>query len=457
MSLFFNFHDDRLPPGSFQTPVTPPQQAPGAAPLVQLCINKNWIPFILGALTQLTMNTTWSGTDAEIQAARTAANDLILMFQQAHNECFTSPAGTAGASEDFMLRQNPDNPCELQSSVDGVTWCTWADLSKCTGQAMQPGNTTPNPGPGGCKQQIGIAQFGSRWLLPFPVSTGDVITVTNAVGTWSGTGDLFLPRCPDGNIYFNVSGIPELDACVDGTGHTEPGDPAPTINHDSLIAYDGTNYYDCGPASASTPVMITIPSGISNGNLYFFANTTDTVGFGSVTFDVNYCNNAAATWTASLDLTTNPRGFVQDVSLGNCARGHWVSGSGFESDWCYQAGDNESFRGIVISLSGLAPFNVTQISAMIDYSPASFVLTTEFGFLVRTIDGGNHDVISLHHPDVPTGSNQPVNGFLSASNQTKILVVLDCGSLIGNSDPGGTEVLKSLTISGTGTNPFGGP
>jgi hypothetical protein len=41
-----------------------------------------------------------------------------------------SVAGTDGG-DDYMIRQNPDNPCLLESSVDGMTWCTWADLSKC--------------------------------------------------------------------------------------------------------------------------------------------------------------------------------------------------------------------------------------------------------------------------------------------------------------------------------------
>jgi hypothetical protein len=322
MSLFPPIHSERIAPGSFQQPVPIPAALPGEPPFVTVCFNAEWLPYILGCLFQLTLNTTWKATTQdELANAIAVSNNLILIFQQALPGCQTQNPAFSGAEsgDEFMLRQNPDNPCLLETSVNGVDWCVWADLSKCTGQAQQPAKGSPNPPSGGCTNSFGTVEFGSRWMLPQNVSTGDVITVTNAVGTWASALDLYIPRCPDGNIFFEVG-------CVSGTGHTEPGDPAPSINHDSLIAFDGTNYYDCGPASDNTPVVITIPGGISNANLFFFANTPDTSGFGAVNFDVQYCNNQAVPWSSTLDFASNTYSSIVTV-----VHGTWVPGRGYES------------------------------------------------------------------------------------------------------------------------------
>jgi hypothetical protein len=454
VTLFLNAHTGRLAPGSFQRPAPIPASAPGSPDFVTVCFNKDWLPYVLGSLFQLTLNTTWqAANDAELRNALQMANDLILIFQLAKPGCQDANPGFAGAGDDYMLRQNPDNPCELQSSVDGVTWCTWADLSKCSPQAQQPGSEARNPGSGGCELQIGSVMFGSRWLLPFPVNTGDVITVTNAVGTWASAGDLFIPRCPDGNIFFNVSGIPELDACVDGTGHTEPGDPAPTINHDSLIAFDGTNYYDCGAASSGSPVAITIPAGITNGNLFFMANTPDTIGFGSVTFDVQYCNNAVPSWTVTFDFRSNKFGFEPFVfTVSSEVAAAWAPSLGWQQvNVSAGTGPDLRFTEDHIFRSWGTPATITQI-------------TMEYNATLGSDAGGSTLSTSIHTAlsgtDTPlrvvsttTGSNQTLvfSGSQSADRLDLSIETSDAGA--GATGDGLSQIL-SVTISGTGPNPF---
>ena len=458
MTLFLNAHTGRLAPGSFQQPVPIPASLPGSPDLVSVCFNRDWLPYVLGSLFQLTLSTTWlASTQDELNNALQMANDLILIFQLAKSECFTSPAGTAGADgEDFMLRQDPDNPCLLQSSVDGVTWCTWADLSKCNGQPMQPGNTTPNPGAGGCTTEFGTVIFGSKWLLPFPVSAGDQITISNAVGSWSGLLDLGIPRCPDGNIFFNVSGINELDACVDGTAHTEPGDPAPTINHDSLIGFDGTNYYDFGPASNNTPVTITIPPGITNANFYLMPNTTDTVGFGSVQFDAKYCNNAAPTWTQVFDFTANTFSFTPTANGGAAAAGIWTAGSGWgTSDVTDSAGTH--YRRILLTRTFAAPASITSAAVTYDFTPGTFDFpSVDFGLLVALPAIGGTAEISQVSNVLPTGVDQVASGMVVVTTPTGVQLYLASSATAAAAFSGSARIAK-LVLTGTGNNPFTGP
>lgn len=404
-----------------------------------MCFSPDWLPYIIGAFTQLTMNTTWVGTDDEIQNARQQANNLIVLFQMAAQQCFTNPAGQAGAGDDFMIRQNPDNPCELQSSVDGTNWCTWADLSKCLGQPPQPGKTAPNPSAGQCADYEGLVNFGSRWLLPKQVSTGDTIEVTNAVGTWASALDLFIPRCPDGNIFFEV-------ACVEGTGHTEPGDPAPTINHDSLIGFDGTHYYDFGPASNNMPVTVTIPSGISNANFYFFANTPDTSGFGSVVFNVHLCNNAAVRYTHVFDFTRGLQGWTINV-FGGLPQGALELGLGIVGSDFIVSGSH--VRGVNIERVGPA---------------ASFdTLVVNFDFTPGDQSGGVGEPCQFYGIPSSAVINNIVGSSINGTNQ----FITEHGAHTGVTDmnlyfwtddtsgsPSGVVHIISITISGTGPDPF---
>jgi hypothetical protein len=440
MTLFLNAHADRLAPGSFQEPVPLPAGLPGDPPFVTVCFNQDWLPYVLGCLFQLALNTSWqTSTQAELDNALGQANNLILIFQMALAGCQTKNPGFAGAGDDFMLRQNPTNPCLLETSVNGTDWCVWADLSKCTGQAQQPAKGSDNPPSGGCTNSFATVEFGSRWMLPQNVNSGDVVTVTNAIGTWASALDLYIPRCPDGNIFFEVG-------CVSGTGHTEPGDPANTINHDSLIAFDGTNYYDCGAASDNTPVVITIPPGISNANLFFFANTPDTTGFGAVNFDVNYCNNQTAAWTATIDFRNTTGGFVIGTDAGQ-PEGHWVAGQG----WVFSdvTGLPQTIRVVEGTLTFPAS-TLTEIDAVFVF--ANGLNDANASVPLQEMDTNIGTIFSSTAGSGPTGSPVTRANPISQTGVTHIHIELISDDT--NSAPTGNVVLQKLIVSGTGPDPF---
>jgi len=75
------------PVSSFNVPASIIDEEPGAGNLIPICINSHWIPYILGALEQLLLQTTWDTDDASVLALQQArVMDLIGLFDVA-NEC----------------------------------------------------------------------------------------------------------------------------------------------------------------------------------------------------------------------------------------------------------------------------------------------------------------------------------------------------------------------------------
>lgn len=75
------------------------------------------------------------------------AKDVAQLWKDA--EEITRAAWAAGECG-LMIRQNPDSPCELQQSMDGETWETWAVISDCTSGPDEgvpfPSGTAPDAG-----------------------------------------------------------------------------------------------------------------------------------------------------------------------------------------------------------------------------------------------------------------------------------------------------------------------
>lgn len=199
-------------------------------------------------------------------------------------DCQISPTVSEVDDNMTVFRQEG---CLLQAQCVDGSWVTIYDPSACITQASgQPGVTTP-PVPGGCETINAKVDYGGVWLLPYQISGGDVVKITNADGAWQGfSNDAPIWRCPDGNVFI-------LSGCVNGSSIFNPLDPAPTMPHDCLLAFDGTTYYDCSAAANGMEVTIAIPLGISAGKLTFIANNSANPGAGSVAFIAQYCKQNA--------------------------------------------------------------------------------------------------------------------------------------------------------------------
>jgi hypothetical protein len=302
-----------VPRGSFPTPQKPVGVGPLVGPLVQVQFNYKWCSLIVGSLSQLLLNTTWDvSSQAELTAIQEDVFDLMSAFCFEPISAFSTPSAGAGGGDDFMLRQNPLNPCELQTSVDGVTWCTWADLSKCLGAPPQPGPGSPQPLPGGgCQTYHAVLPASGKWLAPTFVNSGDTVHVTNVQGVWN--GGTINWYCPDGTPFVGF-------LCI-GVGGVISGDPDPTVNHMALIAgLSGGLFF---------PVMggsVTIPGGVVAQTIEFQANDSIlTDNAGQIEFDVAICNNQAGSWSSTFDFLSNPY-----TSIFTPVYGAWTVGVGYQ-------------------------------------------------------------------------------------------------------------------------------
>lgn len=250
-----------------------------------------------------------------------------------------------------ILRADPEG-CGIQwSTDDGGTWDT-IDLSTCIntiangaiGQAIddgllqRPGTQpppAPAPDPGDCSSWHVSLQPGAKWLCPSPVSYGDQITVSNAVGGWS-IGELEW-WCPDGKQYY-------LGLCTpDSQEHLESDILNPDAYHMELIGQiEGTSFPVLAAAHNVIETVVENP-------FYLMANTGLTgVPSGSIEFDVELCRNAAG-WTHTWDVDHDDLNGA-DFSFIFGTSGNWDGEKWTPNDTAYFCLNLPEIGGTYISL-----------------------------------------------------------------------------------------------------------
>jgi hypothetical protein len=103
--------------GSFQKPVAPPIDGPADGTLVQLpCINRDWLPLLMGAVDQLQNPSTW------LESLSDAARDLVLSrVTQLQEMLWSNPEVLCVPPVEYRFTSD----CLLQTSSDsGATWVT---------------------------------------------------------------------------------------------------------------------------------------------------------------------------------------------------------------------------------------------------------------------------------------------------------------------------------------------
>jgi len=282
--------------------------------------DKYHVAAFMGAIKSLTWQKNWARDSAH--TARDVAAVWLEIFNNLER-CISAAPGVgfagAGGDDELMLRQNPDNPCELQNSVDGVTWCTWADLSLCISPA-QPGGGSPQPTPGGGMQCYnGKMSANGQWLLPTAVSTGDTINLSDVNGAGFAGGSNWY--CGDGSIF--VAGF-----CIDGTQGYLGSNPVPLAPTMAFIVNIGGTFY-----AIAQETNFTVPGGISNAPVSFQVND-DTLAdnYGDYTFKVCVTNNQAEPWAHTLLFAASPQRFsIAPYNPGIDPGTNYVLGDGWES------------------------------------------------------------------------------------------------------------------------------
>lgn len=389
-----------------------------------------------GAIFLLSKPYAW-GDDPDHTAIEVGAVWRKIFDKLIGGNCTIPPKlGSAGAdAEDNLIRQNPDSPCLLETSIDGVNWCAFADLSKCFGAPNQPGPGAPQPpAGGGCETYHGFMGASSGWYVPTVVNTGDTVELVDANGTWNDGGELAW-RCFDGGVFFAGANT--------GVKAFDGGDPMPAVPHMAMIAsIDGT-FYDL------TSGPITVSGGVSNGQVIIQPN--DSVisnNQGSMEFDIKVCNNEAAPWCTTRIFGTSPAPWTSYSDGLFTDLGVWNAGLGW--------GDTQQIAaGIYFVAAGTQADGLT----------ASHLTDVDFVYdvVTGTNDSGHNPGIQLFFnntlvqsiawDDIVTGTNQHLVWHGSATGVTKISLFVGASNVIGGPYGGGSALIKSMQICGVGPQP----
>lgn len=391
------------------------------APLVCVTFSAALVPYLLGLLEIYRWPDKFSGTPQQIAASLGIVQDLMAILMEGN--C---------VSTGFDVRWNG---CTLQKTLDGgETWLDVGGIEDCVTGIVdgiitdrindgtlerpggQPGPSDP-PLPGQCQAFHIRLGANSKWLCPFPVNTGDVITILMTRGGWTdGTISWF---CPDGNAYL-------IGACVPDSGIHDPGDPlgAPG-NHLQLIGVVDTTPFS--PLGAS----YTIPAGMVDKQLVFQANdATLNDNFGEIEFDVEICTGA---WSHTFDFTVDNGGFT---NVGGT--GQYTPGIGWEG--LYYASDS---REICTIFRSFTEAHIVSVVMTYDKNAGS--------------GSNNASDINLYNGASTVASS----GYATTTgvNLTKTLNIASslCDKMrldVNTGSSNGTVVIKRCVISGTGQNPF---
>jgi len=401
-----------------------------------------WIPYILAVVKTLTLEGVWANDQDN---AMGEANQLVDIFMGKGNcSAFNDPSGSE--IEDCM------GCCiRMRNGILQVLQCgEWVTVDGWDTSAIapaQPGQGSPQPAAGGCQNFTGIISPTGSWLLPVPVSTGDVITIKNLNGAWSPSAFTDIWDCPDGNLYF-------AGGCVGGTAGFDSGAPMPSAPLNGTICYDGTHYYDVSAAAeVDNPVSFTILSGITNKQLLVRCNLHGGVDpSGEVSFDIEVCKGTPSGWTHTFSFALSTDGFTPVVNSG-VPWGAWSAGTGFVTTDVAQTG-GDFWRAIWVDRAGITPFALDTVEMRFNFALGHHDNPTSYGaHLVAYVAGTPTDEIAVANPAVPNGSNQVLSGTVAVANVDRLNLFFTCseGSSFGVLT--GSEQLLSITITGHGPQP----
>ena len=308
-----------------------------------------------------------------------------------------------------------------------ITCCDGTEKQILTSQQVkdllqgQPGSGAPQPGPGHCQSYNLKLQAAFQALVPTIVNAGDVITFTSISGAGSdGTAAWF---CPNGLAFF-------AGACG-GSGSTSGSDPAPAINHMTVLAKIGAVYYD------ATAGPITVPGGIVNGQVTMLVNdVTPADNSGEYSITVEVCNNTSATFVHTFDLLTSDGGWVRNnpTDLNNT----WALGIGWQ-DALHTSG---TIRGVQLKRD-FASTVLTSLELHYTMSGKDATATTDGEVSLPAF------VLFFQQPG-QNGTDITVGGGTTTS-ATRL--IFSAFSSYGGGNVGSTIITK-IIVRGNGTDPF---
>lgn len=432
---------------SFVSPVPVPAYYPSDAPLVCVQFNADWLPLVIGALSQLTQPAAWQGDDGTQDAAVQCADDLIGIFSEAYGGAFCP------------MIQITDT-CELQYSNDGgVTWNTatnWDTFAKMcfVGPAGVPGSVGPigpsGPGvpvplPGQSTTDLACSISGylasqvikeavqyvvdgingsqstveilAGFLAAVFLGPEGVVPVVGAINALyglveGGTIADYEAALTDTTLWSDVTCA--IYEATSGTGYVNDDNFADVLANISAVIY------------THTAVVTSIVSYLSAaGAIYLEAAQLP----GALA--VVDCSGCAETWCYEFDFTVSDQGW-----LAVSGQGTYVAATGWQS----QIAGGESALYIYLPITAM-PLTTIQVT---------YTVTDVSGGAVR------HVVTYLSgtpNATVALGAGAQLTEF--TESVTINLTTDEVDVTLDSSNPAAVATIIAVQLNGAGSNPFG--
>lgn len=265
-----------------------------------------------GLLIELTYSKNWQRDDLKTAAAVSRVWQAALANMDC-DDCDSTPQIEESEYEMSLCEQIRWEDGVLQALCCGE----WTDVPGF-GPAVGGTVTQPSPGgtlnPGECRTYTVVLDSKNKWLAPVLVGANYKVTISAISGAAS-----------DGTIaWFCADGTPfGLGICA-GSPTNEMSDPSPDQYHMALIAEHDSVFY------GAYNTTFTTPGTAGDGNLELFLNDDPLAdNYGSITFQVEICNQAVETVTHIFDFTTGMHGWT--ITDDGGATAAYVPGSGFRS------------------------------------------------------------------------------------------------------------------------------
>ncbi len=324
------------PRASFEYPVAAPDSEIDDGDIAVICFSEAWKPYVVGALKQLLLQSTWEGDASTVETALGRATDLVAKFQEE----------TIGCPEIMVVKQiryNVDTDHVQTDFTNTDSWTNNDSLDPRTSDAFKmPPRVTGDPkcdaAEGMTQSFKGFIDAGINW-----------ISKEEMVGALV---DFLLLFIPEIGIFIALI-LGAADALL------EAGATALTEDFTTEVYARIKCYFDCsiGADGSINAAQLTAVADLISVNeitlvsvmFEIYRKIVGLVGLqnaGVVQAATGDCTDCACGWIYEWDFTVADGGFTF-VDYGGDAGGTWSSGNGWEgaingSDACGEL--NEACR-----------------------------------------------------------------------------------------------------------------
>lgn len=410
------------PRSSYEQPVTAPDIDPDAGPFVSLIVQVDWLPFVLGCLSQLQQRTTWTGDkDAQDLAMARA----LLLSNMVAGPTISVPGVEPGPPP--IIRYDPDCDCVQYSPDGGTTWVTNEEADPRITTTKPPIKDEADPK---CLAAASVVKYVKRIIDNI---TGPIAAGTTAGGIALGLVTLLTDLGPYG-ILIGVLGFAALNLIAIGAG-TITASMTVTV-YDELLCILMCNFSDTGSMTggALSEVYAEIDDQIGGEAAVILHILFGFMGFGGLSgaarlkLATDDCSGCGCVWCFEFDFTVGQF----DWYIGYA--GTYAAGTGFKS----------------VTVGSNTQLDVQRVFA------AQYVTTVEVTFNRGHAANGGTSVAGFYNAGV-LFSNPGVSTAIGSHTQTltvnhttdKIEFAIDTSGFTA------VNTISKVVVRGVGDNPFG--